>query len=298
LDRLAEKARRVGAGDLEGPLDLGQRDEIGQLAREMNAMCDRLAEANSRTAAETAAKIRAVEQLRHGDRLITVGRLGAGIAHELGTPLNVILGRAKLMKKGLTELDTRMEHLETISQQADRMSVIIRQLLDFARRREPKTSPTDLGAVAGAVIQLVQPLAHRQGVEVRLVSSESVRALGDSMRLEQVLSNLVVNAVHACEPGGHVVLSVGREQRDKPGSTAEGIQSFAVIRVSDDGHGMTEETRAQVFEPFFTTKETGQGTGLGLSVAHGIVEEHGGFILVETTLGQGSTFSVYLPIAP
>lgn len=297
LDRLAEKARRVGAGDLEAPLDLTQRDEIGQLAREMNAMCDRLAEANLRTEAETAAKIQALEQLRHGDRLITVGRLAAGIAHELGTPLNVILGRAKLMKKGLGEQDSRGTHLETISQQADRMSLIIRQLLDFARRREPKTSPTDLGAVVGAVTQLVQPLAHRQGVDVRVTEVESVRTLGDSMRLEQVLSNLVVNAVHACVSGGHVAISVGSEKRARPGEPAETLRDFAVMRVADDGHGMSDETRARIFEPFFTTKQTGQGTGLGLSVAHGIVEEHGGFILVETELGQGSTFSVYLPTA-
>jgi signal transduction histidine kinase len=137
LRLLAAKAKRVGQGDLGGPLELRQKDEIGELASEVNAMCERLAEANARTEAETMARIETLEQLRHADRLITVGRLAAGIAHELGTPLNVIVGRTKMLRRGGLEPAVSAEYLGVVAEQAERITAIIRQLMDFARPREP-----------------------------------------------------------------------------------------------------------------------------------------------------------------
>src|SRR6478609_5320445 len=132
LNMLADKAQRIGQGDLSGPLSFQQRDEIGQLGHEVNAMCERLAEANARTEAETTARLDALDQLRHADRLITVGRLAAGIAHELGTPLNVIAGRVKMLRRGNVEPEASAEYLAAVAEQAERMTTIIRQLLDFA----------------------------------------------------------------------------------------------------------------------------------------------------------------------
>jgi signal transduction histidine kinase len=137
LALLTDKANRVGRGDLTGPLSLSQNDEIGVLAREVNAMCERLLEANAQTERETLARISALEQLRHADRLITVGRLAAGVAHELGTPLNVIGGRVKMLRRGDPQPAVREEYLGIIAEQVERMTSIIRQLRDFARRREP-----------------------------------------------------------------------------------------------------------------------------------------------------------------
>jgi signal transduction histidine kinase len=296
LDRLAEKARRVGGGDLGGPLDLTQRDEVGQLAREMNAMCERLGEVNAHAAAEGAARIKALEQLRHADRLATVGKLAAGIAHELGTPLNVISGRAQMILRGKVPGDKLTDYVGSIAEQSERMTRIIRQLLDFARRRERRNERTDLGALVASTTNLLDQLATKRGV--RLTSTvEPVEVLADSGQLEQVITNLVVNAMAACSEGGTVQVSTGREVTAPEAAGVTPVE-HAVVRVLDDGHGMDPETLDHVFEPFFTTKDVGQGAGLGLSVAHGIVEEHGGFIRVESTKGSGSTFTVYLPIAP
>jgi signal transduction histidine kinase len=296
LNMLAAKAKRIGQGDLSGVLSFRQRDEIGQLGSEVNAMCERLAEANARSEAETTARIDAMEQLRHADRLITVGRLAAGIAHELGTPLNVIAGRVKMLRRGNVESDAAGEYLTAVAEQAERMTVIIRQLLDFAGRREPRVAATDLLVIARAIARLVEPIARKHNVEVGISSEGKALALGDPVQLEQVLSNLVVNGIHACDSGGKVQISCGTEPAsDASDAEREASAKRAYLRVTDDGHGMDEQTKARIFEPFFTTKDIGQGTGLGLSVAHGIVLENGGSISVTSQAGIGSTFSVFLP---
>ncbi len=287
LQQLADKARRIGQGDLTGTVAVGQRDEIGQLAREFNAMCDRIVEANARTEAETSARIRAMDQLRHADRLITVGRLAAGIAHELGTPLNVIGGRAKMLSKGNLDSEATRAYLHEIQSQTDGMARIIRQLLDFARRREPKVMTVELVSLAQTITSLVAPLAAKKDVRISVLSTEPVLARGDAMQLEQVMSNLVVNAIHACDRRGHVDITCG-----VVGDSSAGGQAY--FRVTDDGHGMAPEVIEHIFEPFFTTKDIGQGTGLGLSVAHGIVEDHGGTIRVDSAPSRGSTFTVYI----
>ncbi len=290
LGLLADKAKRVGRGDLSGPLQLKQRDEVGELASEVNAMCEKLLEANSEAARQSLAKISAIEQLRHADRLITVGRLAAGVAHELGTPLNVIGGRVKMLRRGTVAGPIAEEYLAIVAEQTERMATIIRQLMDFARRREPKMAAADLDAIARAIRRLVGPLAAKRSVQVVVTSTEPVWARGDAVQLEQVVSNLVVNAIHACAAGGRVEIACGVDERQ------DGSRSV-YVRVSDDGHGMDSATRERIFEPFFTTKEVGQGTGLGLSVAHGIVREHGGSINVESRPQAGSTFSILLPMA-
>jgi signal transduction histidine kinase len=296
LRLLTLKAQRVGGGDLGGPLDLPQKDEIGVLAAEVNSMCERLAEANARTQAETQARYRALEQLRHADRLITVGRLAAGVAHELGTPLNVIAGRAKMLRRGDVDPASAQEYLTVISEQAERTTSIIRQLMDFARRREPRMISTDLLSVTRSIVSLVEPLARRRRLTVRAISTCSVLTRGDATQIEQVVSNLVVNAMQACKDGGSVEVSCGVADSGANGVAINGSARCAYVRVTDDGHGMPPETVEHVFEPFFTTKDVGQGTGLGLSVAHGIVRDHGGAIAVESAVGRGSQFTVYLPL--
>lgn len=294
LQLVTEKARRIGLGDLTGALAIRQKDEIGQLATEVNAMCVRIQQANERTAAESAARIQAVEQLRHADRLVTVGRLAAGIAHELGTPLNVVLGRLKMLRRGNLEASTTAEYLDEATEQVNLMTTIIRQLVDFARPREPKVVETDLQSIARSVVRLVEPLTRKRNIGVVVTSDTPTTAEVDPMQISQVLSNLLINAVHASNEGGQVSISVGGWSDGI--STAQGDKREAVfVSVSDDGQGMSHEVLHRIFEPFFTTKDVGQGTGLGLSVAHGIVRDHGGSILVESQLGQGSTFTVILP---
>ncbi len=293
LARLTEKARRVGAGDPGEPLDLAQNDEIGFLASEMNAMCDRLAAANSKAAAEAAARQRAQEQLRHAERLATVGRLAAGIAHELGTPLNIVSGRAKMIVRGKVEGLAVLEYARSIADQSERMTASIRRLLDFSRRREPQKQLVNLTAVTSSCVELLRHEAERQNIELVMETSEEIRAHADPGQLDQVTTNLVVNALQASPPGSTIRIRTGLTKELSAGS--EVAEPFAFVRVEDEGTGMTEEVRKQVFEPFFTTKPAGQGVGLGLSVAFGIVEEHGGWIDVQSTPGRGSVFSVYIP---
>src|SRR5262249_4364200 len=234
--------------------------------------------------------------LRHADRLNTVGKLASGIAHELGTPLNVVSGRARMIASG--DLDGRevKESAETIVAQADRMVRIIRQLLDFARRRTAQKAPESLPELARRTVALLGPIADERGVTLEVAEGGGpLRAEVDAVQLEQALTNLVVNGIQAMPKGGTVTVSVSRERARPPADHGGTEQDWVKIEVADQGVGMAPETRAHVFEPFFTTKPVGEGTGLGLAVTYGIVQEHGGWIDVASELGAGSRFRVYLP---
>jgi signal transduction histidine kinase len=288
--KLVAKARRVGTGDLTGPLELLQRDELGVLAEEMNAMCDRLGQSQEEVVAAT-------DQLRHADRLNTVGKLASGIAHELGTPLNVVSGRARMIASADLEPREIKESAETIVAQTERMARIIRQLLDFARRRTAHKAPESMYELARRTLALLGPIADKRGVELELTQGGGpLSAEVDAVQLEQALTNLVVNAIQAMPPkGGTVSVSVSRERARPPADHGGSEGDWVKIEVADQGVGMAPETKAHVFEPFFTTKPVGEGTGLGLSVTYGIVQEHGGWIEVWSELGAGSRFRVYLP---
>ncbi|MEW6269173.1 MAG: histidine kinase dimerization/phospho-acceptor domain-containing protein [Thermodesulfobacteriota bacterium] len=181
---LSEKARRVGAGDLSGPLILRQRDEIGELAHEINAMCERLAEAQRQTRLETEARIQAIEQLRHVDRLRTVGQLASGVAHELGTPLNVVSGHAGMIRSGELSSEELARSAGVIVEQTRRMTAIICQLLDFSRRTGPKLAETELRALVARTVEMLSPLAEKSGVTMTLArGGEGARVRADHNQL-------------------------------------------------------------------------------------------------------------------
>jgi len=297
---LVEQARRIGAGDLVSRLDLPQHDEIAELAHEMNSMSSKLSDANARLVAETAARVHAMEQLRHAERLVTVGKLASGIAHELGTPLNVVSGRAKMITQNPDASDVVRNNARIVMEQSERMTQIIRQLLDFARAGKPNKSLVDLKHLAASTLSLLRPIADKRRVTLRFEASEPVsEVVADAAQLQQVVTNLVVNAVQASPESSAVEIGLrAAPAATKPGADAAGAHArgFVCITITDQGTGMGEETLERVFEPFFTTKDVGEGTGLGLAVAYGIVQEHGGFITVESKLGEGSRFEVYLPL--
>jgi signal transduction histidine kinase len=293
---LADKAQRIGDGDLEQPLVLEQRDEIGELAQEINAMCERLAQARAEVKEAAENRVRALEQLRHAERLITVGTLAAGIAHELGTPLNVVLARAKMVAEGESEGEAARRDGRIIGEQVERITRIIQSLLDFARRRPPRVTECDLTALCSSSAELITTLARKQNVRVEVLGTESpLVARVDPGQIQQVLTNLLMNAVQAQPRGGVVRLSVQQVGEPPAGKQLASSGPFYVLRVQDEGPGMTPEAQRQAFEPFFTTKDVGQGTGLGLSVVHGIVEEHGGAVVIDSELGRGTSVSVCLP---
>jgi signal transduction histidine kinase len=297
LRRLADKARRIGAGDLSGPLLIRQRDEVGQLAAEMNHMCELLQAEHQRADAEAAARLEAQDQLRHAERLSTVGKLASGIGHELGTPLNVVAGRAKMIASGEVTGAEASESARIIGEQAERMTKIIRQVLDFARRRGPQKARRGLKEIVRSAGQLLRPLASKRDVALELPEEDApeVAAAVDAGQLQQVLTNLMLNGVQAMPGGGALRVEIAREPARPPPDCDRPEGVHVAIHVTDRGTGILPEHVGHVFEPFFTTKGVGEGTGLGLSVAYGIVRDHGGWITIRSAPGKGSRFTVYLP---
>ena len=299
LNRLIEKTHRIAAGDLSEPLHLRTADELAQLGESLNEMCDALATSKEKIREETAARTAVMTQLRHADRLKTVGRLASGMAHELGTPLNVVSGRASLIASGKLTQDEITQSAAAIQTEANRMTAIIRQLLDFARRNTPHRVKTQLWQIVQDTTELLAPLAQKQNVSISLPEDrEPANTMVDTGQLQQVLTNLIINAIHAMPDGGEVRLAIETEKTMSPEDSEAGEREFLRVDVEDQGVGIAEEDLDQLFEPFFTTKDVGQGTGLGLSIAFGIVQEHGGWIAVRSQLGRGSCFSVYLPKEP
>jgi len=293
LQRLVAKTKRISDGDLTADLVLGGHDELAELAVAINQMCEHLSAARENVRVETERRIAALEQLRHSERLATVGRLSSGIAHELGTPLNVVAGRAKMIA---TESLTSRENIEfatIIHEQAERMTKIIRQLLDFSRRRAPQRSAVSIFMLLTQVRDMLLPIARKSNVEIVLSENTPLPAVElDQGQIQQVLINLVMNAIQAMPGGGTVELSAALDDDAEKAVKDDNI----IITVKDSGAGIAQKDIEHVFEPFFTTKEIGVGTGLGLSIVYGIIEEHGGHIDVKSKPGQGTSFTITLPM--
>ncbi len=298
LSKLQERVKRIGQGDMGGWLMLRGHDELSALARGLNDMCAKLHRAWEREITETKKRIAVMEQMRHMDRLTTIGRLASGVAHELGTPLNVISGRADMIID--SAVDSKVGHIQenakTIKSQAIRMTNIIRHLLDFARQRPPKRVKTKGYDVVRQAVELVSCLGYKANVRTEPPEdSSSLLVNVDPVQIQQVVTNLIENALQAMPEGGDVLVSVKSEPANPPDGVESHKGCFLQIIVKDNGIGINEEHLSKIFDPFFTTKDVGQGTGLGLSITYGIVREHGGWIDVISEAGKGSCFTVYIP---
>jgi two-component system, NtrC family, sensor kinase len=298
---LVAKARRAGHGDFGTPLELKGKDELTELAGALNAMCRELGDNRERLDRETQGRLSAMKQLRRADRLTTVGRLAAGLAHELGTPLNVVKERVRMAAAGEVTDREAAANTQIIISELDRIAATIRQLLDFSRQHEPVKERCDLSHLVERTLALVQPIAEKAHVKVELTPADGQPLVeADIRQIEQVLTNLVINGIQAMPGGGTLRIGMGRR---RPDTFPEGAErpvdagsEHAFVSVEDQGEGIREADLPHIFEPFFTTKSIGEGTGLGLSVAHGIIEEHHGFITVDTKRDQGTRFTVYLPL--
>jgi PAS domain S-box-containing protein len=234
---------------------------------------------------DTSERERVEQQLRQAERLAEVGTLAAGMAHEIGTPMNVILGRAEqLMRK--TEDETTRKGLATITAQVERITKIMNQLLTFARRKPSEPRRVNLGQTLEDCLEVLQERIRRAGITVESryeTTMHPVHVHADPDQMSQVFLNLFINAIHAMPDGGTLRVSL------------EPFDSHVRAVISDTGHGIPKEDLPKIFHPFFTTKEAGKGTGLGLTVVHNIVQEHGGTIAVESEPGKGTTFTITLP---
>jgi signal transduction histidine kinase len=259
-------------------------------------MCEQLNNAQEEIRKETAARIEAMEQLRHADKLKTIGELASGIAHELGTPLNVVSGRAGLIASGDLPNTELMGSAKIIKTQSERMTEIIRHFLNFARRDLPKKTIADLRQIVLQTINLMSPHAQKQNTMLYFAGEDILSMVkADTGQIQQVLTNLIVNALHAINKDGKVEVGIRQEHTKNPEGGNETAKDYFCLYVLDEGKGIQEKDMRHLFEPFFTTKDAGHGTGLGLSIAYGIIQEHGGWIEVKSTPGTGSCFSVYLP---
>lgn len=293
LEMLVDYARRVGGGELGGELGIGGRDEISLLASSLSDMSGQLAEARGREEQANAQRIGLLHKLRHEDRLASIGRLSAGLAHELGTPLNVVMGHSDRISEGSLTAEELSRSAVVIRRQVQRMAATIRRVLDFVRSAPTPRVPVDLTRVLSSVCDLLAPLTRQRGVELVTTSSlPEAFVQGDEIQLEQALSNLVQNAVDATGPGGRVEIAL-----ERVADLGEAPRRGLAIHVCDQGPGLPEKDTERLFEPFFTSKPAGTGTGLGLWLTHGIVEDHGGRIEFADLPEGGARFTILLPEA-
>jgi PAS domain S-box-containing protein len=236
-------------------------------------------------------------QLRQAQKMDALGQLAGGIAHDFNNLLTAILGYSRLALE-TTGAGSLRHDLEEIVKAASRAASLTKQLLAFSRRQMVETVVLDLNLL---IVDMVTMLRRMIGEDIDLATTLSVslpRVRADRSQLEQVVMNLVINARDACEPGGHIRLVTEAIDVDSAmAALTPGLNTGAHVAfsVSDDGCGMDESTRSRLFEPFFTTKARGRGTGLGLATVYGIVVQSGGAIHVESEVGRGSRFTVYLP---
>lgn len=295
LEELSKHARRIGSGDLATRTEVVRQDEVGILATEMNAMAERLL--NVRSALEDAEveRVALQESMRHGDRLRTVGQLAAALAHELGTPLNTVVGYARIIERRAGEDESIAKGARMISEQAQRMADLIRELLDFGRKKTGDQEPHDVVALVDKTWTLLEPLAKKTGAEFERTGAESAMARVVPGQMLQVFTNLVMNAVQAMPKGGVVGAAIELVRVTPPSDVPDHKGAYVRVSIKDSGTGIDPADIAHVFEPFFTKKSAGEGTGLGLSVAEGIVRAHDGWMQIESEMGSGTTVHVFLP---
>jgi signal transduction histidine kinase len=301
VGRLIDGVRRIGEGNLTAPISLGTRDEMGLIANAIDQLMRDLGSAREAQQRELEARVQLEKsvglerRMQHAQRLAAVGQIAASLAHEIGSPLHVISGRAQYASE-LEKPEELKDNLRVIAQQADRITRVVQQLLSVARRPSPRHVDVSLFDIARAVTDLLGPQARIQRVELSMTSTEGEIPTihGDPDALQQVVFNLVLNAIQAQPEGGSVTVSLSRaKDRDSLGNERDSV----AVDIADRGPGVPEAQREMIFEPFATTKEGRGGTGLGLAVVRGIVRDHRGTIRVTENPGGGALFRVTFPIA-
>lgn len=231
-------------------------------------------------------RMRLEEQLQQSDKLSSIGLLAAGVAHEVNTPLTGISSYSQMLMQQIPATDPRHLLLEKIHRQTSRASAIVNNLLNFSRVSDARLAPVNLNRVLDDTIQLLEAQLRNTQIEVvRQYEPDLPLALGNAAKLQQVFMNLILNARDAMPDGGRLEL------------ITEDLGEVVQIAFRDSGAGIAPEHLSKIYDPFFTTKQIGKGTGLGLAVSYGIVQDHGGHIVVQSNLGEGTCFRINLPLA-
>jgi len=291
INRLVRTMAKAEKGDLKARINLRRRDELGHLSDSFNSMINQLEQSDQEL------KRYHAEQLKRADRLATIGELAAGIAHEIKNPLAGIAGATQVLAREFEEDDPRYPVTQEILRLIDRLDSTIRDLLDFARPSEPAMVLTDVGDLVQKTLFLIEGMPERKehGVNVNLdLHPDMPRISIDPDLIRQVFLNMGVNAVQAMPEGGTLTI-MSRASADPALGEVHPAEDYIVVSFADTGGGIEEDKLKSIFTPFFTTKV--QGTGLGLPITMRIVEQHGGYITVQSELGKGTVFRIYLPKA-
>ncbi len=285
IRKLEKVTKKVALGDFSEVVEVSGRDEITSLEISFNQMEDRLRDTLSSLELSIQKLHEKQAQLVEAEKLASVGILAAGIAHEINNPLTSVLTFSNLMLEQMPEDDPRRERLKMMARETERARVIVRQLLSFAKETPLKLAKKNVNCPINEMVETLTAQGTFKDIEVTLGLAEDLPEISmDSVRIEQVILNMLMNAVHAITPPGKISIST------KAGD------DFIEISVSDTGCGIAEQNISKIFDPFYTTKDSTKGTGLGLAVSYGIIKKHGGDIEVRSKINEGSTFIVRLPI--
>ncbi len=301
LSYLVEGMKRLSAGDMDYRINIDSHDEIGHLARSFNAMSDELKEYKEKmenwtksleeeVEKKTAEIYKAQEHLINTEKLASLGRMAAGVAHEINSPLTGIVTFAHLMiKRTPAENKQDIEDLKTIIDQAERCSKIISGLLGFSRKSASEKSMVDLNTLISNTLAMVRHQSRFLNILFDLQLDTTIPKVNvDPNQIQQVFLNLLINAADAMEKKGKVTLATRLVENN--------AAKFVEFEIADTGSGIPEDILGKIFEPFFTTKPAGKGTGLGLAVSYGIIKKHEGTIFAKSTPGSGASFYIHLPV--
>ncbi|MBN1696681.1 MAG: hypothetical protein JW881_04115 [Spirochaetales bacterium] len=289
--------KRLGAGNRSDMIAVKGNDEISTIASGLDAMRTELKSTEEMLMKERDEHIKILEQLRHMDRLAVIGKITSGIAHELGTPLNIISGRAKLLNSFDLSHDEIIENANIIGEQTDNITTIIKNMLNFSRRKKPEKKPVNINTIVRKTIDMFGLNKEYRRVSIELIENEKdIIGNVDRIQIQQVLSNIILNSIQAIPGEGKIEIGVSIVSMTLPGVPAGTVNKTLSLYIKDNGPGIPEADIENVFKPFFTTKSTQGGSGIGLSLVKDIIKDYHGRIEVENNPEGGCCFNIYLPI--
>lgn len=298
LQKMVVATQEIAKGDLSHKVEVNSKDEIGYLAESFNQMTEDLKSANQKLIEWGKTLEKKVEErtkeltkmqahLFQSEKLASLGKLSAGIAHEINNPLGGVLIYSHLLLEDTDKSSPHYENLKKIVKETSRCKNIVKGLLEFARPKDPEMSLIDINKLVDKSLSIMEGQALFQNIRVeKRYSSDLSKIVADSGQLQQVFMNIILNAAESMDGNGSLILFTSLDEDSKNIS----------IKFTDTGQGIKEEDKKRLFEPFFSTKEVGKGTGLGLAISYSIIQKHNGLIEVHSELGKGSTFTVKLPV--
>lgn len=305
VKELVSLTRKISEGNFNQIIEVKSNNEIGQLISSFNRMTEKLKEKQEKIERHLESlelanrKLKeAQEELIRTEKLASIGRFAAGVAHEVGNPLGSILGYTNLLSRGGMDKEEEREYLKKIEKEIERINRIVRELLNYARPTKFEIKEVDVNEIVESTLSLLSYQKSFKHIQTKLELQPNLpRIQGDDSQISQVFMNIILNAVDAMPDGGTLKIKTD-EVIAGNGFNTKFSNGEHLIRtqISDTGTGIKQEDLKKIFDPFFTTKDPDKGTGLGLSVSLRIVESLGGEIQVESEYGKGSTFEVYFPV--